>query len=79
MTLPPNYRMTLPPNYRMTLPPNYRMTLPPNYSWSPVGQPVCVAYEAPQGRRINVLGAYFSHGPLAGRFVSELYATLPIM
>lgn len=42
-----------------------------------MGQPICVPYEAPQGRRINVLGAYFSHGPLAGRFVSTLYATLP--
>jgi len=53
------------------------MTLPPSYSWSPVGQPLSVAYEAPQGRRINVLGAYFSHGPLAGRFLSQVYASLP--
>lgn len=53
------------------------MTLPPCYSWSPVGKPLCVAYEAPQGRRVNALGAYFSHGPLAGRFVSEVYASLP--
>jgi transposase len=55
------------------------MTLSPSYSWSPLGQPISVAHEAPQGRRINVLGAYFSHWPLAGRFVSALYATLPIM
>ncbi len=53
------------------------MTLPPCYSWSPVGKPVLVAYEAPQGRRVNALGAYFSHGPLAGRFVHEVYASLP--
>lgn len=53
------------------------MTLPPSYSWSPVGQPVAIAYEAPQGRRVNVLGAYFCHGPLAGRFMSQAYASLP--
>ena len=55
----------------------FAMTLPPCYSWSPVGKPVSVAYEAPQGRRVNALGAYFSHGPLAGRFVYEAYASLP--
>jgi len=53
------------------------MTLPPCYGWSPRGQPVCVAYEAPQGRRVNTLGALFSHGPLAGRFDFEVYASLP--
>ena len=53
------------------------MTLPPCYSWSPLGTPVSVAYEAPQGRRVNALGAYFSHGPQAGRFVHEVYANLP--
>jgi hypothetical protein len=42
-----------------------------------VGTPVSVAYEAPQGRRVNALGAYFSHGPLAGRFVTQVYASLP--
>jgi hypothetical protein len=53
------------------------MTLPPCYSWSPIGKPVSVAYEAPQGRRVNVIGAYFSHGTQAGRFVYEAYASLP--
>jgi len=53
------------------------MTLPPCYGWSPRGQPVPVAYEAPQGRRVNALGALFSHGPLAGRFDFEVYASLP--
>ena len=53
------------------------MTLPPCYSWSPIGQPVCVPYEAPQGRRVNTLGAYFSHGPQAGRFDFEVYVSLP--
>ena len=55
----------------------FAMTLPPCYSWSPVGKPLSIAYEAPQGRRVNALGAYFSHGPLAGRFVHEAYASLP--
>lgn len=36
-----------------------------------------VPYEAPQGRRVNALGAYFSHGEWAGRFEFETYATLP--
>lgn len=36
-----------------------------------------MAYEAPQGRRVNTLGALFSHGPLAGRFDYEVYASLP--
>ncbi len=33
--------------------------------------------EAPQGRRVNAIGAYFSHGPQAGCFVFETAATLP--
>lgn len=53
------------------------MTLPTAYSWSPVGQPVCVPYEANQGRRLNLLGAYFSAGVEAGRFAYELYLGLP--
>jgi len=53
------------------------MTLPVNYGWSLIGKPVSVPYEAPQGRRVNALGGYFSHGPLAGKFVTELYVTLP--
>lgn len=36
-----------------------------------------IAYEAPQGRRVNAIGAYFSHGLLKGRFVFETYASLP--
>jgi transposase len=36
-----------------------------------------IPYEAPQGRRVNAIGAYFSHGPLAGRFEFETYARLP--
>lgn len=36
-----------------------------------------IPYEAPQGRRVNVIGAYFSHGPAAGRFVYQTYAAVP--
>jgi hypothetical protein len=36
-----------------------------------------VPYEAPQGRRLNVIGGYFSHGPQAGKFLFESYASLP--
>ena len=53
------------------------MTLPPSYSWSPVGRPLAVPYEAPQGRRVNAIGGYFSHGPNAGRFAYAVYASLP--
>ena len=53
------------------------MTLPPCYSWFPIGEVLRIPYEAPQGRRVNALGAYFSHGPSAGQFVFETYASLP--
>src|SRR5437879_6786354 len=36
-----------------------------------------VPYEAPQGRRVNGIGAYCTHGVEAGRFVYELCASLP--
>ena len=55
----------------------FAMTLPPSYSWSPVGQPLLVPYEAPQGRRVNAIGGYFSHGPQAGTFAYAVYAGLP--
>ena len=32
-------------------------TLPTNYTWARVGTRVVVPYEAPQGRRVNVIGA----------------------
>jgi len=53
------------------------MTLPTGYSWSPIGERLLVRYEAPQGRRVNAIGAYFSHGPLAGAFHFECFAKLP--
>lgn len=42
-----------------------------------MGQPLGVPYEAPQGRRLNVIGGYFSHGPQAGRFEFASFASLP--
>jgi hypothetical protein len=36
-----------------------------------------VPYEASQERRVNALGVFFSHGPQAGRFLSETYAAVP--
>ena len=52
-------------------------TLPTNYSWYPMGERFTILYEAPQGRRVNAVGLYFSHGPEAGRFAFETAATLP--
>ncbi len=51
--------------------------MPTTYSWSPIGQRLTIPYEAPQGRRVNAIGAYFTHGPLAGAFRFESYARLP--
>jgi hypothetical protein len=36
-----------------------------------------VPYQAPQGRRVNVLGAYVTHGPEAGRLAYQSWAVLP--
>ena len=38
-------------------------TLPTNYTWARVGTRVVVPYEAPQGRRVNVIGARTRAGP----------------
>lgn len=53
------------------------MTLPVCYSWTLAGMRLTVPYEAPQGRRVNGIGAYCTHGVEAGRFVYELCASLP--
>ena len=42
-----------------------------------MGERLRVPYEAPRGRRVNAIGAYFSHGPQAGRFEFDTYARLP--
>jgi putative transposase len=52
-------------------------TLPTRQSWSEVGQRRRIPYEAPQGRRVNTLGAYFSHGPQTGHFEFYSLVTLP--
>lgn len=53
------------------------MTQPTSYSWYPRGERLTIPFEANQGRRVNVIGAYFSHGPRAGAFEWEAKASLP--
>jgi hypothetical protein len=55
----------------------FAMTLPVCRSWFPVGERLAVPYEAPQGRRVNAIGAHFTHGPEAGRFAHQTWAALP--
>jgi len=55
----------------------FALTLPTHYSWFPQGQRLRVPYQAPQGRRVNAIGAYISHGVEAGRFGFATYAALP--
>ena len=56
----------------------FALTLPTTTTWGRVGQPRPVPYEAPQGRRLNVIGGYFSHGPQAGRFEFAAWAKVPL-
>jgi DDE superfamily endonuclease len=51
--------------------------MPTTYSWYPQGQRLRVPYQAPQGRRVNVIGAYITHGPEAGRLDYRSWAVLP--
>ena len=53
------------------------MTLPTTYSWFLQGERLAVPYEAPQGRRVNAIGAHFTHGPDAGRLEYQSWAVLP--
>jgi hypothetical protein len=46
------------------------MTLPNAYSWSPIGKRLYVPYEAPQGRRVNAVGALF-HGSHRFEFLTR--------
>ena len=55
----------------------FALTLPTTYSWGPRGQRLRVPYQAPPGRRVNALGAYFTHGPEAGRLDYRSWAVLP--
>lgn len=52
----------------------FSMTLSNAYSWSAVGKRVRVPYEAPQGRRVNAVGALF-YG--SKRFVFATLARAP--
>ncbi len=51
--------------------------MPTSYSWVLQGERLEVAYHAPQGRRVNAIGAHFTHGPEAGGFVHQSWAVLP--
>ena len=55
----------------------FAMTLPTNYSWYPKGERLLIPYEAPQGRRVNAIGGYISHGVQAGQFTFATYVALP--
>jgi len=51
------------------------MTLSNAYSWSPVGKRLYVPYEAPQGRRVNAVGALFHR---SRHFAFETLARAPV-
>ncbi len=55
----------------------FAMTLPTTYSWFLQGERLEVPYEAPQGRRVNAIGAHFTHGPEAGCLEYQSWAVLP--
>lgn len=55
----------------------FAMSLPTTTTWGVVGCPRLVPYEAPQGRRLNAIGGYFSHGPLQGEFRFATFASVP--
>lgn len=46
-------------------------TLPTGYSWGRLGSRLVVPYEAPKGRRVNVVGALAPYAPAGPRFVYE--------
>jgi hypothetical protein len=53
------------------------MTLATSSSWFLRGKRLHVPYQAPQGRRVNAIGAHFTHGPEAGRLEHQSWAVLP--
>ncbi|HZS89499.1 MAG TPA: transposase [Chloroflexota bacterium] len=55
----------------------FALTLPTTYTWYLRGARLRVPYQAPQGRRVNAIGAYFTHGPQAGRLDFQSWAVLP--
>ena len=46
-------------------------TLPTGYGWGRLGTLLVVPYEAPQGRRVNVVGALAPYDPAGPRLVHE--------
>jgi hypothetical protein len=46
-------------------------TLPTGYSWGRLGTRVVVPYEAPEGRRVNAVGALAPYDPAGPRLVFE--------
>jgi len=55
----------------------FALTLPTTSSWAVAGTRLRVPYEAPQGRRVNVIGAYCTHGPAAGHLAYRSWAVRP--
>ena len=46
-------------------------TLPTGYSWGRLGTRLVVPYEAPQGRRVNAVGAFAPYDPGGPQLVFE--------
>lgn len=46
-------------------------TLPTGFSWGRRGRRIVVPYQAPHGRRVNVVGAFASDDPAGSRLVFE--------
>lgn len=55
----------------------FALTQPVSYSWFPKGKRLFIPYEANQGRRVNVIGGFFSHGPCAGELVFDARVSVP--
>ena len=53
------------------------MTLATASSWFLKGERLRGPYQAPQGRRVNAIGAHVTHGPEAGRLEHQRWAVLP--
>ena len=46
-------------------------TMPTGYTWARIGERMIVSYEAPEGRRVNVVGALFPLDPAGPSLVFE--------
>ncbi|CDM65412.1 transposase [Pyrinomonas methylaliphatogenes] len=45
--------------------------MPTGYTWARIGERKIVPYEAPEGRRVNVVGALFPFDPAGSRLIFE--------